>query len=231
MHTVSHDGPVGEPQSGLPLRHLTSTVPDLFPPRTQGHFGKLTNKTLPHLHSAPVFHTGSCPVSFFSRPVLCWRGSLSNLLPLPSSLPSPVAFLGQRKSGCWSWTYGLKLYLLGTRGCCPPILNGQRSLVTGWNPCQLQWEGLPKKDDWCHIRKSHCSFCPLVPKAGLAFDLNEPSADVSSAWAQHVTKMVARRGAILPQDVSVTPVATPGMRALASAGRGEGHRARSIWGC
>nr|XP_039328951.1 smoothened homolog isoform X3 [Saimiri boliviensis boliviensis] len=49
------------------------------------------------------------------------------------------------------------------------------------------------------------------PVAGLAFDLNEPSADVSSAWAQHVTKMVARRGAILPQDISVTPVATPGM--------------------
>ena len=33
---------------------------------------------------------------------------------------------------------------------------------------------------------------------------------MSSAWAQHVTKMVARRGAILPQDISVTPVATPG---------------------
>ncbi|NXJ86348.1 SMO protein, partial [Trogon melanurus] len=48
------------------------------------------------------------------------------------------------------------------------------------------------------------------PVAGLAFDINEPSADVSSAWAQHVTKMVARRGAILPQDISVTPVATPG---------------------
>uniref|UniRef100_H2ZZD7 Protein smoothened n=1 Tax=Latimeria chalumnae TaxID=7897 RepID=H2ZZD7_LATCH len=47
------------------------------------------------------------------------------------------------------------------------------------------------------------------PVAGLNFDLNEPSADVSSAWAQHVTKMVARRGAILPQDISVTPVATP----------------------
>uniref|UniRef100_A0A8C4JEX0 Protein smoothened n=2 Tax=Dromaius novaehollandiae TaxID=8790 RepID=A0A8C4JEX0_DRONO len=47
------------------------------------------------------------------------------------------------------------------------------------------------------------------PVAGLAFDINEPSADVSSAWAQHVTRMVARRGAILPQDVSVTPVATP----------------------
>ncbi|NXD44034.1 SMO protein, partial [Copsychus sechellarum] len=48
------------------------------------------------------------------------------------------------------------------------------------------------------------------PVAGLAFNINEPSADVSSAWAQHVTKMVARRGAILPQDISVTPVATPG---------------------
>ncbi|XP_053800071.1 smoothened homolog [Vidua chalybeata] len=47
------------------------------------------------------------------------------------------------------------------------------------------------------------------PVAGLAFNINEPSADVSSAWAQHVTKMVARRGAILPQDISVTPVATP----------------------
>ncbi|XP_018421483.1 PREDICTED: smoothened homolog [Nanorana parkeri] len=47
------------------------------------------------------------------------------------------------------------------------------------------------------------------PVAGLNFDINEPSADMSSAWAQHVTKMVARRGAILPQDVSVTPVATP----------------------
>ncbi|XP_042323729.1 smoothened homolog [Sceloporus undulatus] len=47
------------------------------------------------------------------------------------------------------------------------------------------------------------------PVAGLAFDINEPSGDVSSAWAQNVTKMVARRGAILSQDVSVTPVATP----------------------
>ncbi|XP_029471308.1 smoothened homolog isoform X2 [Rhinatrema bivittatum] len=47
------------------------------------------------------------------------------------------------------------------------------------------------------------------PVAGLYFDLNEPSADMSSAWAQHVTKMVARRGAILPQDISVTPAATP----------------------
>ncbi|XP_006031916.1 smoothened homolog isoform X1 [Alligator sinensis] len=47
------------------------------------------------------------------------------------------------------------------------------------------------------------------PVAGLAFDLNEPSADVSSAWAQHITKMVARRGAILPQDISITPMATP----------------------
>ncbi|XP_070610602.1 protein smoothened [Erythrolamprus reginae] len=47
------------------------------------------------------------------------------------------------------------------------------------------------------------------PVAGLVFDLSEPSGDMSSAWAQHVTKMVARRGAILSQDVSVTPVATP----------------------
>lgn len=67
---------------------------------------------------------------------------------------------------------------------------------------------------------SHDSLAfPSIPTAGLAFDLNEPSADVSSAWAQHVTKMVARRGAILPQDVSVTPVATPGMRDQASVGR------------
>ncbi|NWT20808.1 SMO protein, partial [Vireo altiloquus] len=55
------------------------------------------------------------------------------------------------------------------------------------------------------------------PVAGLAFDINEPSADVSSAWAQHVTKMVARRGAILPQDVSVTPVATPGKALTATS--------------
>ncbi|XP_061768244.1 protein smoothened [Nerophis ophidion] len=47
------------------------------------------------------------------------------------------------------------------------------------------------------------------PVAGINFDLNEPSNDVSSAWAQHVTKMVARRGAILPQDISVTPTGTP----------------------
>uniref|UniRef100_A0A665WRM1 Protein smoothened n=1 Tax=Echeneis naucrates TaxID=173247 RepID=A0A665WRM1_ECHNA len=47
------------------------------------------------------------------------------------------------------------------------------------------------------------------PVAGINFDLNEPSNDMSSAWAQHVTKMVARRGAILPQDISVTPTATP----------------------
>ncbi|NXQ64198.1 SMO protein, partial [Anthoscopus minutus] len=55
------------------------------------------------------------------------------------------------------------------------------------------------------------------PVAGLAFNINEPSADVSSAWAQHVTKMVARRGAILPQDISVTPVATPGKSLTAPA--------------
>ncbi|MED6292976.1 hypothetical protein CHARACLAT_006096 [Characodon lateralis] len=47
------------------------------------------------------------------------------------------------------------------------------------------------------------------PVAGINFDLNEPSNDVSSAWAMHVTKMVARRGAILPQDISVTPTGTP----------------------
>lgn len=47
--------------------------------------------------------------------------------------------------------------------------------------------------------------------AGINFDLNgEPSNEMSSAWAQHVTKMVARRGAILPQDISVTPTGTPG---------------------
>ncbi|XP_043093873.1 smoothened homolog isoform X2 [Puntigrus tetrazona] len=44
---------------------------------------------------------------------------------------------------------------------------------------------------------------------GINFDLNEPSMEMSSAWAQHVTKMVARRGAILPQDISVTPTGTP----------------------
>ncbi|KAM4614799.1 protein smoothened [Polymixia lowei] len=47
------------------------------------------------------------------------------------------------------------------------------------------------------------------PVAGINFDLNEASNDMSSAWAQHVTKMVARRGAILPQDISVTPTGTP----------------------
>uniref|UniRef100_A0A1A8IIL5 Protein smoothened n=1 Tax=Nothobranchius kuhntae TaxID=321403 RepID=A0A1A8IIL5_NOTKU len=47
------------------------------------------------------------------------------------------------------------------------------------------------------------------PVAGINFELNEPSNDVSSAWAQHITKMVARRGAILPQDISVTPTGTP----------------------
>ncbi|XP_077566216.1 protein smoothened [Stigmatopora nigra] len=47
------------------------------------------------------------------------------------------------------------------------------------------------------------------PVAGINFEINEPSNDVSSAWAQHVTKMVARRGAILPQDISVTPTGTP----------------------
>ncbi|XP_062929065.1 protein smoothened [Mobula hypostoma] len=47
------------------------------------------------------------------------------------------------------------------------------------------------------------------PVAGINFDLNEPSADLSSAWAQHITKMVARRGAILPQDISVTSAETP----------------------
>ncbi|XP_072529007.1 protein smoothened [Salminus brasiliensis] len=47
------------------------------------------------------------------------------------------------------------------------------------------------------------------PVAGINFELNEPSVEMSSAWAQHVTKMVARRGAILPQDISVTPTGTP----------------------
>lgn len=52
--------------------------------------------------------------------------------------------------------------------------------------------------------------CLILFIAGINFELNEPSNDVSSAWAQHVTKMVARRGAILPQDISVTPTGTPG---------------------
>ncbi|XP_026877431.2 smoothened homolog [Electrophorus electricus] len=47
------------------------------------------------------------------------------------------------------------------------------------------------------------------PVAGINFELNEPSAEMSSAWAQHVTKMVARRGAILPQDISVSLTGTP----------------------
>ncbi|XP_013888917.1 protein smoothened [Austrofundulus limnaeus] len=47
------------------------------------------------------------------------------------------------------------------------------------------------------------------PVAGINFELNEPSNEMSSAWAQHVTKMVARRGAILPEDISVTPTGTP----------------------
>ncbi|KAL6459635.1 hypothetical protein MHYP_G00313940 [Metynnis hypsauchen] len=47
------------------------------------------------------------------------------------------------------------------------------------------------------------------PVAGINFEFNEPSAEMSSAWAQHVTKIVARRGAILPQDISVTPTGTP----------------------
>lgn len=70
---------------------------------------------------------------------------------------------------------------------------------------------------------------PSIPTAGLAFDLNEPSADVSSAWAQHVTKMVARRGAILPQDVSVTPVATPGMGVRSYRKVGDVEAGRRSW--
>uniref|UniRef100_A0A8C6SBK6 Smoothened, frizzled class receptor n=1 Tax=Neogobius melanostomus TaxID=47308 RepID=A0A8C6SBK6_9GOBI len=45
------------------------------------------------------------------------------------------------------------------------------------------------------------------PVAGINFEINESSDDMSSDWA--VTKMVARRGAILPPDVSVTPTGTP----------------------
>ena len=70
---------------------------------------------------------------------------------------------------------------------------------------------------------------PSISTAGLAFDLNEPSADVSSAWAQHVTKMVARRGAILPQDVSVTPVATPGMGFHSCRKVGDVEAGRKSW--
>lgn len=40
MHTVSHDGPVGEPQSFLPPGHLAATAPDLSHP---GHMGCLAN--------------------------------------------------------------------------------------------------------------------------------------------------------------------------------------------
>lgn len=52
--------------------------------------------------------------------------------------------------------------------------------------------------------------------AGINFEINEPSNDMSSAWARHVTKMVARRGAILPEDISVTPTGTPGQNCLLS---------------
>lgn len=41
MHTVSHDGPVGEPQSLLPPGHLAATAPDLSHP---GHMGWQTEK-------------------------------------------------------------------------------------------------------------------------------------------------------------------------------------------
>lgn len=53
-------------------------------------------------------------------------------------------------------------------------------------------------------------FFVVVLTAGINFEINEPSNDMSSAWARHVTKMVARRGAILPEDISVTPTGTPG---------------------
>ncbi|XP_062374032.1 protein smoothened [Sardina pilchardus] len=47
------------------------------------------------------------------------------------------------------------------------------------------------------------------PVAGINFDLNEASMEMSSAWGHQVNKMVTRRGAILPQDVTVTPTGTP----------------------
>lgn len=56
-----------------------------------------------------------------------------------------------------------------------------------------------------------CSLCMnFIFAAGINFDLNEASMEMSSAWAHQVNKMVSRRGAILPQDVSVTPTGTPG---------------------
>lgn len=154
------------------------------------------------------------PPPRFPSACSCYYSSLRTLLPLSSSLP--VTFLSQSKSGCWYQTYSLKF--LGIRGCSTQILSGHW-LQGGLSASCSGKDWLRKMNRVTLGGRGHCSFFPFIPKAGLAFDLNEPSADVSSAWAQHVTKMVARRGAILPQDVSVTPVATPGMGALSSVER------------
>lgn len=88
--------------------------------------------------------------------------------------------------------------------------------------CYLKFIYLEALNCGSHKRYLRLKRCPYVTLnnefvvcifsfiAGINFDLNEPSNDMSSAWAQHVTKMVARRGAILPQDISVTPTGTPG---------------------
>lgn len=84
MHTVSHDGPVGEPQSLLSLRHLTATVPDLSHP---GHVGCLANRGIrhsTHFQSAPVSPTWVLP-RFFLLPacsLLLRFSEESNPLPL-----------------------------------------------------------------------------------------------------------------------------------------------------
>lgn len=67
----------------------------------------------------------------------------------------------------------------------------------------------------CHGNREHC-VSNFFSTAGINFEINEPSNDMSSAWARHVTKMVARRGAILPEDISVTPTGTPGQNCLRS---------------
>lgn len=66
-----------------------------------------------------------------------------------------------------------------------------------------------------HGNHEHCGSYFFLT-AGINFEINEPSNDMSSAWARHVTKMVARRGAILPEDISVTPTGTPGQNCLLS---------------
>uniref|UniRef100_A0A8B9X0L0 Protein smoothened n=2 Tax=Laurasiatheria TaxID=314145 RepID=A0A8B9X0L0_BOSMU len=215
MHTASHDGPVGELLLCFPLEPIPSSFQAGV---ASWSVCKAVRNGAPSVYILlllqPPPPSPTTP-SQATLPLFLPLGLLAGDLVLKDSSPSPSTVFFP----CSPWATGSQVWALGFWRLLRP-----HALQTGdgqsddepkrIKKSKMIAKAFSKRRELLQNPGQELSFSMHTvshdgPVAGLAFDLNEPSADVSSAWAQHVTKMVARRGAILPQDVSVTPVATP----------------------